>query len=210
MKDAIDDDTEKLLARAAEGDAEAVGDLLERHRDRRKRMIAIRLDPRLNPRVDPSDVIQESLAEAARKLPQYLENRTLPFYPWLRKIAWNNLINIYRFHIEGQKRSVGRETGLATNLSDESIQGFADRFAASESSPSRHMQREELRDRVRAAICELPTKYREVIVLRHLEQSSVEETAAVLDIAEGTVKSRLFRGMNVLSELLDDQSSEGM
>jgi RNA polymerase sigma-70 factor (ECF subfamily) len=206
MKHATGDDTEKLLARAAHGDAEAVGDLLKRHRDRLKRMIAIRLDPRLNPRIDPSDVIQESLAEAARKLPQYIEDRPLPFYPWLREIAWNNLVNLYRFHIGGQKRSVSREIGLAVNLSNESIQGFADMFAASESSPSRNMQREELRDRVRAAICELPTKFREAIVLRYLEQLSVEETAAVLGIAQGTVKSRLFRGMNILSDLLDDQS----
>jgi RNA polymerase sigma-70 factor (ECF subfamily) len=121
MTNAAGDDTEKLLARAADGDVEAVSDLFKRHRDRLKRMITIRLDPRLNPRVDPSDVIQESLAEASRKLPQYLEIRPLPFYPWLREIAWNNLINIYRFHVGGQKRSVGREIRLAVSLSDDSI-----------------------------------------------------------------------------------------
>jgi RNA polymerase sigma-70 factor (ECF subfamily) len=146
------------------------------------------------------------LAEAARKLPQYLESRPLPFYPWLREIAWNHLVNLYRFHIKGQKRNVGREIGLPSNLSDESVQGLADRFAASESSPSRYVQREEMRDRVRAAISELPTKYGEVIVLRHLEQLSVEETAAVLGVAAGTVKSRLFRGMTILSQLLGDQA----
>ena len=200
------DDTEDLLNRVAAGDATAVGELMTRYRNRLRQMIAVRLDPRLNPRIDPSDVIQDTLTEAARKLPEYLRDRPLPFYPWLRQIAWNHLVDLYRFHVGGRKRSVRREIGLSVNLSDESIDGLVRGLAASESTPSQALLRSELKDRVRTALTKLPDKYRDVLVLRHLEQLTVEEVAAVLSIAEGTVKSRLFRGMTFLYDLLDEQS----
>src|SRR3954451_3490896 len=80
-------DTDVLLAACARGDPRAPGRLLERHRPRLRRMVAVRLDPRVAARVDPSDVVQEALADAARKLPGYLRTRPLPFYPWLRQVA---------------------------------------------------------------------------------------------------------------------------
>src|SRR5262245_34708786 len=80
-------DTEHLLDRAAEGDATARDQLLERFRRRLRRMVAVRFDPRLAARVDPSDVVQESLAEASAQLNRYLRDRPLPFYPWLRQFA---------------------------------------------------------------------------------------------------------------------------
>ena len=76
--------TETLIRRAGEGDASAIPRLLTRHQPRLRRMIAIRLDPRLAARVDPSDVVQEALADAARRLPDYVRQPSHPFYPWLR------------------------------------------------------------------------------------------------------------------------------
>jgi RNA polymerase sigma-70 factor (ECF subfamily) len=72
-------DTEQLLARVAEGDDLARGQLLQRHRQRLRGMIALRLDRRLRPRIDPSDVLQEALAEAAVELADYVRERPLPF-----------------------------------------------------------------------------------------------------------------------------------
>lgn len=79
-----DPDTEQLLHQAAEGDQAARGRLLERHRQRLERMIALRMDRRLAARVDPADVLQETMAEAVQRLPRYLRDRPIPFYPWLR------------------------------------------------------------------------------------------------------------------------------
>jgi RNA polymerase sigma-70 factor (ECF subfamily) len=84
-------DTEELLQRAASGDPQARQLLLTRHRKRLRRMVAVRLDPRLAARLDPSDVVQEALAAAARQLDAYLRDRPLPFYPWLRRLAWERL-----------------------------------------------------------------------------------------------------------------------
>ena len=93
-----------LLRDAAAGDALAVRGLLERHRSRLRRMIAARLDRRLAPRLDPSDVVQETLADAARRLPDYLRDRPMPFYAWLFRLAADRLARTHRDHVASTVR----------------------------------------------------------------------------------------------------------
>jgi RNA polymerase sigma-70 factor (ECF subfamily) len=193
-------DTEELLRRAAAGDAAATGQLLQRHRKRLRRMVAVRMDPRLAARVDPSDVVQETLAGAARRLPEYLRDRPLPFYPWLRRLATDCLLNLLRLHVRARKRSVEREEPPA--LPDESALELADRLFARGSSPSAHLQREERRQRVRAALEALSERDREVLVLRHLEELPPAEIAAVLGLSEGAVYTRHLRALRRLRRLL--------
>jgi hypothetical protein len=102
---------EALLIDAAQGDVQAVRCLLEKRRGRLRKMIAARLDPRLAPRLDPSDVVQEALADAARTLPDYLRDRPLPFYPWLHRLAAERLARTHRLHIASAVRRIGREAG---------------------------------------------------------------------------------------------------
>lgn len=166
--------------------------------------MAVRIDRRLGQRVDPSDVVQETLLEALRRLPKYLKERPLPFYPWLRQIAWNRLIDLHRRHILAGHRSVDREVPLDLPLSSQSIHRLADRLLAHENVPGARLMREEMRRRVQDAIARLPDEFREVLVLRHLEQLGVAEIAAVLDVAEGTVKSRHFRALAKMRELLEE------
>jgi len=102
---AIEDaQTESLLNRAEAGDGPAVERLLSLHRDRLRRMIGVRMDPRLAARIDPSDVIQEAAIEVARRLPEYLKRRDCAFYPWLRRIAWERLVWLHRQHVEARRR----------------------------------------------------------------------------------------------------------
>src|SRR5438552_3696203 len=102
-------DTDQLLADASRGDGDARGQLLERHRSQLRRMVAVRLDRRLAARVDPSDVVQDALAEAAVQLEKYLRDRPMPFYPWLRRLAYLRLADAYRRHVQAGQRSVNRE-----------------------------------------------------------------------------------------------------
>src|SRR5690349_19042560 len=102
-------DTEQLLDRAAAGDAEARGRLLDRHRARLRQLVALRLDRRLAARTDPSDVVQESLLEAGRRLDDYLRQRPVPFYVWLRQLALDRVVDQHRRHVRSKKRSVRRE-----------------------------------------------------------------------------------------------------
>src|SRR5437868_8253866 len=105
-------DTDELLTRAAERDCGAREQLLTRHRHRLKQMVALRLDRRLAARVDPSDVVQEALADAAARLDAYLRERPLPFYPWLRRLAWDQLVRLHHRHVAAGRRSVTREEPL--------------------------------------------------------------------------------------------------
>ncbi|HTK78727.1 MAG TPA: RNA polymerase subunit sigma, partial [Gemmataceae bacterium] len=88
-------DSEELLRRAGGGDEPARQQLLARYRDRLRRMVAVHLDPRLAARLDPSDVVQDALLDAAGKLSHYLRTRPVPFYPWLRRLAWEHLVKLH-------------------------------------------------------------------------------------------------------------------
>src|SRR5438876_6681359 len=101
-----DAETEALIERVRCGDSDAGQQLLVQHQKRLRQMIAVRLDRRLVARLDPSDVVQEVLAEAAQKLADYLRQRPLPFYPWLRQLAWERLIKLHQRHLHAQKRGV--------------------------------------------------------------------------------------------------------
>ena len=204
MSASADPDTGELLDRSAAGDTSARGQLLAQHRERLLRMVAVRLDPRLVARVDPSDVVQDALAEADARLDGYLRDRPLPFYPWLRQLAQERLAQLYRRHIAARRRSVGREEAMG--LSDRSAAELAERLFARGSSPSRHASREELRMRVRSAVAALPETDRELLVLRNLEQLTVAETAEVLGLAEGAVKMRHVRALARLRTALGELS----
>jgi RNA polymerase sigma-70 factor (ECF subfamily) len=195
-------DTDELLDRSAEGDEGARGQLLERHRRRLRLMVAVRLDPRLARRVDPSDVVQEALAEAAGRLDRYLRERPLPFYPWLRRLAWERLLALQRRHLHAGRRSVGREE--PPGLADESALELAERVLARGSGPSGQAQRAELRARVRAALAALPERDREVLVLRYLEGLPNADAAAVLGVSEGALRVRHVRAIERLRGLLGE------
>jgi RNA polymerase sigma-70 factor (ECF subfamily) len=202
-------DTEQLLRQVAGGDQDARNQLLARHRKRLRQMVACRLDRRLAARVDASDVVQEVLAQADRKLDRYLRERPLPFYPWLRQLAWEQLIVLHRRHVRAQRRSILLEEPVVLRLPDESAAELADRLVDSTSNPSQQMLREELRLRLRQALLDLRENDREVLVLRHLEQLSVAETAHVLGISAGAVKVRHLRALDRLRARLDETIQEG-
>jgi len=196
---ASEPDTEVLLARAGAGDVAARQQLLEQYRDRLRRLVAVRLDRRLAARADASDVVQEALADAARKLDGYLRDRPLPFYPWLRQLAWERLIKTRRLHT-ADRRSIDREESAL--LPEASAAELAQRLAASITGPVQRLVREELWARVRSAVDRLCTADREVLILRHAEQLSTKEAAAVLGVSEAAVKSRHLRALERLREAL--------
>jgi RNA polymerase sigma-70 factor (ECF subfamily) len=203
----VEPDSDELLELASRHDRSARGRLLERYRQRLRALIALRMDPRLAARIDPSDVIQECLAEADRKLADYLRRRPLPFYPWLRQLALEHLARVCRRHVGAQKRSVRREE-RSFSLSDDSVRDLAERLAGRLSSPSARLRHEGLRQRLRDALDRLGERDREVLVLRHLEGLPVREIAAVLGISEGAVKVRHVRALERLRNLLGDESVE--
>jgi RNA polymerase sigma-70 factor (ECF subfamily) len=200
---------EQLMERASGGDRLARQQLLAGQRDRLRQMIAARMDRRLVSRVDPSDVVQDVMATATRNLSDYFRQRPMPFYPWLRKLAWERLIELQRQHLVARKRSVGREEFGIPELPDESAAVLAERLLSRDTNPSDRLIHEEMKQRVRQALERLGPRDREVLVLRYLEQLSPTEVAAVLGIKEGAVKTRQTRALVRLGELLQEPTDEG-
>jgi RNA polymerase sigma-70 factor (ECF subfamily) len=188
-------DTEELLQRVADGDQAAVDEVLSRHRNRLKRMISARLDARISARIDPSDIVQETLLAASRMLDDYLRGRPVPFYPWLRQLAWDKLVEQHRRHVDAQVRTVKRERAM---VSDESANGIADRLFAHGAAPSARIGQAELRLVVRRALAELPEADREVLIMRFIEQHSTKEVAAILGLQPRTIQVRQLKAMQRL------------
>ena len=203
-------DTDQLLDRARRGDGHARQQLLVRHKDRLRRMVAVRLDRRLAARLDPSDVVQEALADAAGKLSDYLRERPLPFYPWLRQIAWERLVKLHQRHLRARKRSTAREEVALPALPDDSVLQLAGRLIDSGTGPGERLVREELRARVRAALARLGERERELLVMRYLEGLSLKEIAAALGVSVGAVKMRHVRALEAVQRLLAGDDEGGM
>jgi len=202
-----DPDISSLIRRAGEGDKSAVEHLLALHRERLRRMVMVYMDTRLVARVDPSDVVQDALIEASQRLPDYLKERPLAFYPWLRQIAWQRLVHLQQHHL-AQKRSVLREHRGELELSNESVVALASRLVAQGSSPSEQAIRCEMRVRVGAALDALSPKDRQVLVLRYLEQLSTAEAIQVIGITEAAFVKRHMRAIKRLRQLLDREPEE--
>lgn len=198
-----DSETDKLIHRAKTGDESAIPQLFDKYRHRLRQMIFVRMDDRLLARVDPSDVVQEAMLEAVKKMPDYFRDYPLPFYPWLRQIAWNRLIDLHREHVLAERRAVAREIPFDTLLSSHSQHRLAQQLIARDGPPSARIMREELVARLQQSIARLKPEHREVLILRHLEGLSVLETAQILGTTESAVTSRHFRALSRLREILD-------
>src|SRR5215208_8334352 len=100
------------IARAAGGDSVAMGELFAQFRDRLRQMVRLRLDRRLQGRVDPSDVLQEAYIDLAQKLPDYAKKPPMPFFLWLRLVTGERLLRVHRQHLGAAMRDAGREVSL--------------------------------------------------------------------------------------------------
>jgi RNA polymerase sigma-70 factor (ECF subfamily) len=194
-------ETRNLLAGADGGDRQAVEKLFQQHRTYLRQVVAMRMDPQMTARVDPSDIVQDTQLEALRRLPDYLARRPMPFRLWLIKTAHERLIVARRRHVEADCRAVGREEALP----DKSSLLLAGRIFASDPTPSQQLTRRELAERVRQALAQLPPGDREILFLRTFEGLTNQEAAIVLDLDPGTASKRYGRAILRLHQILKAQ-----
>jgi RNA polymerase sigma-70 factor (ECF subfamily) len=196
-------DLRELLLRAAENDPAAVGQLFDMHRERLRRMIRLRLDHRLQGRLDPSDVLQESFLEFARALPAYVESPDAPFYVWLRCITGRKLQALHRRHLGTHKRDAGREISIHRgDMPEASSVSLADQLVGKLTTPSKAFMRAEAQARIQQALTEMEELDREVLALRHFEQLSNKEAALVLGLTEAAASVRYMRALRRLKDQL--------
>jgi RNA polymerase sigma-70 factor (subfamily 1) len=191
------DDTADLLQLIQAGKP-AFDQLFARHRESLRRSVALRFDPTLRARADPSDVVQETQMEAFRRLPDYVKRQPMPFHLWLRKMAYERLIMLRRKHLDASRRAVRHELPLP----EKSSVLLAQKLLASDRSPSEQVSRQELAQRVRLAVGQLPENDREILLMRTYEALSYEEIACLLEIEPAAARKRHGRALIHLHKLI--------
>jgi RNA polymerase sigma-70 factor (ECF subfamily) len=195
--------TQELLDQVRDNKEGAVDALLARHRDPVRRMIDLRLDPAIVQRLDASDVVQEVLLEASRRLQDYLRQPAMPFHLWLRHIARDHIIDAHRRHHQAQKRGVDRERPLYRPAwADRSSLELAAQLLDQELTPASAAIQQEMQRRLHEALTQLDEADQEVILMRHYEALSNQEVAAALGLTEAAASMRYLRAVRRLRDLL--------
>jgi RNA polymerase sigma-70 factor (ECF subfamily) len=196
---------QELLERARQGDVGAQEQLLGQHREALRRMIALRLDPAIAARVDASDVVQDVLFEASRRLEEYLKQPPLPFPIWLRHLARDHIIDAYRRHRLAQRRGVDREQPLVpAALVGHSSAELLGQLHDPERTPASAVVQQEQEHQLHQAITRLDENDREIILMRHFEQMSNLEVATALNLTQPAASMRYLRALRHLRELLEE------
>jgi RNA polymerase sigma-70 factor, ECF subfamily len=198
----IDDD--RLTSLAAGGDHAALAELFGRYRKRLRQMVRLRLDRRLQGRVDPSDVLQEAYLDVVAQLPHYLGKREMSFFLWLRLVAGQRLMRIHREHLGAAMRDVGREVSLYKGaLPQASSVSLAAQLLGRYTAASQAVSRAEVQLQIQAALNSMEPIDREIIALRHFEDLTNAEVAQVLGLEISTASKRYIRALKRLQVMLE-------
>ena len=204
------DQTHALLVAAKKGDGDAVNRLLERHRAPIRRLVELRLDRKVQRRVDVSDVVQDVMVEASGRLEKYLQDPAMAFHLWIRQIAWDRIIDTYRRHRVSAKRNMDREQSMSVaGNSDQSSMELAIQLCDPALTPAAAATQRELARNVEAAIDRLNDQDREVILMRHYEHLSNLEIAEALSLNPPAASMRYLRAVRRLRQLLEGTDEDG-
>jgi RNA polymerase sigma-70 factor (ECF subfamily) len=196
-------DAEALVERAAAGDCVALAELFESQRGRLERMVRLRMDRRLQGRLDPSDVVQEAYLDVARRFPEYAASRPMPVFLWLRLLTGQRLVDLHRRHLGAKMRDAGQEVSLHGDaMPRASSASLAEQLMGRLTSASRAAVRAETRLRIQDALNDMDPTDREILVLRHFEDLTNAETARVLGLQESAASKRYLRALKRLKEIL--------
>lgn len=204
------DETQQLLA-DAEGEegptrTDARNDLMDRHRRSLERLVRMRLDRQVQRRVDASDVVQDVLLEAHKRLDDFLADGSMPFHLWLRQLARDRIIDMHRRHRAAQKRSVDREQSLQSRSSDDSGARLAAQLKDAELTPAAATIRKELEQKFVAALDELNEDDRDLLLMRHIEGLGNSEVAQALGLSQPAAGMRHLRALRRLRKVLGDSA----
>lgn len=196
-------DESDIADRIREGDGEALGIWLDRHRLRLERMVRLRMDQRIAGRVSPSDVLQDTFVDAARRIKDYLDHPDVPFFVWLRFLTAQRLSQLHRQHLGAQARDVDREIPIGRQVfADATSHVIAAQFVDRLTSPSMAAQKAELRKRLHEVLEQMDSLDREVLALRHFEQLTNQEVAQTLDLSTSAASKRYIRALDRLRGVL--------
>ena len=194
-----DHKTQHLVTLAKEGDQSAINQLCRIYGERVRRIIRLRIDRKLRPKLDSVDVVQDALILALGGLKDFTYRNEGDFLRWLSRIAENKLRDILdKFYAD--KRDIRREIPFKKE-EDKSGQGCSFGVAGplQTTTPSVLLSRKEQLDRLERAIDSLKPEYREVVFLSRIERLSHEEIAATVGKSKGAVAMLLSRALVALA-----------
>jgi RNA polymerase sigma-70 factor (ECF subfamily) len=192
-----------LIDRAVAGDSAALAELFGRYRKRLRAMVRLRMDRRLQGRVDPSDVLQEAYLDVAQQLSSYLAKPEMPFYLWLRLTTGQRLMRLHRHHLGTAIREASREVSLHRGaLPQASSVSLAAQLLGKMTSASKAIERVEIQLQLQAALNGMDEMDREIIALRHFEELSNAEAAQVLGLEPSAASKRYIRALKRLQQIL--------
>ena len=193
----------RLIRRAAGGDQQAWADLLNAHRPRLRRMVALRLHPQLQGRIDPSDVIQEAYLDATAGLADYAARAEMPLFLWLRWLTGMRLTTLQRKHLGCRIRDAAREVPIDRGAVPQvTSAALAAQLLGRQTRASEVAMRLERKARLQEAIEAMDPLDREVLILRHFEELTNSEAAQVLNLHESAASKRYIRALRRLKEAL--------
>ena len=201
-----DSETCDLIRRASLGEEAALSLLFSKHSARLQRMIRLRLDRRIQGRVDSSDILQDAYIEVFRNLPRYVDAPTTSFFIWLRSIVGLKLAEIHRRHLAADRRDVSIYRGAVPTANSGTL---AAQLLGQLTSPSQTAMKTEMRLRLQEAIDDMDETDREVIALRHFEQLNSQEVADVLGMSKSGAGSRYIRAIRRLKDDLSQFAEFG-
>lgn len=191
------------------GNPDAIAEVFSHHRDKLQRMVRFRLDRRLYGRVDTADVLQDVWLETSRRIEDYTSNPAVPFFVWVRQLAYQIIIDLHRKHLGAQKRNISQEVSIAKSNCDTSV-SIAAQLAGNLTSPSNVAMRGERLAQLREALDGMDEVDREVLALRHFEELGNNEVAEILGIQKTAASNRYVRALKRLKQVLeaDSESAE--
>jgi RNA polymerase sigma-70 factor (ECF subfamily) len=193
-------DVPSLISDARRGDTSSIGVLLQQYRNYLLVLATTQIETRLQPRVSPSDVVQETMLRAHKNFAQFRGSSEAELLGWLRQILVNNLAKFVEQHVLAARRDVRREVSierLGAALEQSTIQ-LAALLPAAGKSPSMAVQQREEAVLLADRLAQLPKSYREVLVLRNLQSLPFEEVAERIDRSVGATRMLWLRAIEKL------------
>ncbi|HEY4258949.1 MAG TPA: sigma-70 family RNA polymerase sigma factor [Schlesneria sp.] len=194
----------ELINRVVQGDHAALADLFSLYRPRLWRLVAFRLHPQLQGRIDADDVLQDAWLRAIDRIESFLRDAATSPFLWFRTIVSQTLVDLHRFHMGAQKRSAAREFSINRGWSNESTSSsMSFHLQQPTKSPSSTLGRAEQARQLESALQGMNENDREVLALRHFEELSNSETARVLNMTEQAASARYIRALARLKQVLE-------